>query len=150
MKRTDYKWGAPAGGVDRDRRDSRGSGGDFAAVLLRLARFKDLKIEDTTITAAKRSRRSYTASIRSRRSTSLVRVGRLLRPRIRQFALKCGSTTVEKCLRKGAGNGGYSGAFDYCPILAAGLANRAMRWSTPRIRKPPCDAGLGDAVIGHR
>jgi feruloyl esterase len=116
------------------------------------ASLKDLKIEDTTITAAESvPAGSFTASDTKGYANlpAFCRVTAIVSP-VHDSAIRLEMWLPQegwKGVFEGTGNGGYSGAFNY-PILAAGLRRGYAVINTDQGTAPatPLD---GDAVIGH-
>jgi feruloyl esterase len=116
------------------------------------AALKDLKIEDTTITAAESvPTGSFTApdSKSYPNLPAFCRVTAIVSP-VHDSAIRLEMWLPQegwKGVFEGTGNGGYSGALNY-PILAAGLSRGYAVINTDQGTAPatPLD---GDAVVGH-
>jgi feruloyl esterase len=116
------------------------------------ASLKDLKIEDTTITAAESvPAGSFTASDTKSYANlpAFCRVTATVSP-VPDSAIRLEMWLPQegwKAVFEGTGNGGYSGAFNY-PILAAGLRRGYAVINTDQ-GTAPATSRNGDAVVGH-
>jgi feruloyl esterase len=116
------------------------------------AALKDLKIEDTTITAAESvPAGSFTARDSKRYGDlpAFCRVTAIVSP-VHDSAIRLEMWLPQegwKGVFEGTGNGGYSGALNY-PILAAGLSRGYAVINTDQGTAPATPLN-GDAVVGH-
>jgi feruloyl esterase len=116
------------------------------------ASLKDLKIEDTTITAAENvPAGSFTAGDSKSYANlpAFCRVTATVSP-VHDSAVRLEMWLPQdgwKGVFEGTGNGGYSGGFNY-PILAAGLRRGYAVINTDQ-GTAPATALNGDAVVGH-
>jgi len=116
------------------------------------ASLKDLKIEDTTITAAEAVPAGSFTATDSKSYANLpafCRVTAIVSP-VHDSAIRVEMWLPQdgwKGVFEGTGNGGYSGAFNY-PILAAGLRRGYAVINTDQGTAPATPLN-GDAVVGH-